>query len=210
MKLYGTPPTRVLRAQWLVNELGLDCEMIPVDLAKGEHRSPAFLALNPAGKVPVLVDGDLVVTESAAIALYLAEKRPEAGLIPTDLATRAAMYRWIFFLVTEIEQPLWRIALHSFVYPEAMRVADDIPLAMRDCTAMLAVLDSHMTGRTTVVGDRLTVADFVAAYTLDWASEAGLLGDAPALRAYLKAMYGRPTAPITIAAAFGKAEAAAG
>jgi glutathione S-transferase len=74
IKLYGTPPTRALRAVWLLNELGLDYELLPVDLMQGEHLQQDFLALNPAAKVPVLVDEDRVITESAAIQLYLAEK----------------------------------------------------------------------------------------------------------------------------------------
>src|SRR3546814_18452363 len=74
IKLYGTPPTRVLRAIWLLNELGLEYEHCPVDLMQGEAQRPAFLDLNPAAKVPVLVDGDVVLTESAAIQLYLDRK----------------------------------------------------------------------------------------------------------------------------------------
>ncbi|WP_240936170.1 glutathione S-transferase N-terminal domain-containing protein [Billgrantia bachuensis] len=70
--LYGTPPTRALRAIWLLNELGLEYRARPVDLMQGEHQQQDFLSLHPSGKVPVLVDGDLVVTESAAIQLYLA------------------------------------------------------------------------------------------------------------------------------------------
>ncbi|MGY8819990.1 MAG: glutathione S-transferase family protein [Pseudomonadales bacterium] len=85
IKLYGTPPTRALRVMWLLNELGLDYEMLPVSILQGENRQPDFLALNPAAKVPVLVDGSLVLTESAAIQLYLAEKHPEAGFIPEML-----------------------------------------------------------------------------------------------------------------------------
>src|SRR5690606_21356404 len=80
LKLYGSPPTRALRVIWLLNELGLEYERCPVDFMRGEARQAAFLALNPAAKVPVLVDGDIVLTESAAIQLYLAEKHPEAGL----------------------------------------------------------------------------------------------------------------------------------
>lgn len=72
LKLYGTPPTRVLRAMRLMNELGLEYEHHPVEMLHGEHHRPEFLALNPAGKVPVLVDGDFVLTESVAIQLYLA------------------------------------------------------------------------------------------------------------------------------------------
>ena len=201
MKLYGTPPTRAIRVLWLLNELGVDCEVIglnPMD------PGPEFLALNPAGKLPMLVDGDLVLTESAAIPLYLAEKYPEKGLIPTDLADRAQMYRWIFFLVTEIEQPLWRIALNTTIYPEENRVPADIENATRDCKKMAAVFEDHMTDRDFVAGDRLSVADFMAAYTLDWANEAKMLADAPRLRSYLATMYARPTAPMTIKQGFAE------
>jgi glutathione S-transferase len=198
MKLYGTPPTRAIRAMWLLNELDLDYELVPVDILAGEHLKPEFLAINPAGKLPVLIDGDMLLTESAAIQLYLAEKYPDKRLIPDDLSERGQMYRWIFFLVTEIEQPLWRIALQTQLYPETQRAPDDVPLATRDCKRMVSVFEKHMQDREFVVGERLTVADFNAAYTLDWANEAGMLADAPRLRAYVETMYARPTAPPTI------------
>ncbi|MDX5376683.1 MAG: glutathione S-transferase family protein [Halomonas sp.] len=206
MKLYGTPPTRALRAVWLLNELGLEYELIPVDLLQGEHHQPDFLALNPAAKVPVLVDGNQVITESAAIQLYLAEKYPQAGFIPSAVEERAQMYRWMYFLVTEIEQPLWRIARHTFIYPDEKRLPQDVDQARQECVAMVTVLERHMEGREYVVGDRLSVADFNAAYTLDWANEENMLGDAPRLREFLKTMYARPTAPPTIAEAFAAME----
>src|SRR3546814_19879897 len=78
------------------------------------------------------------------------------------------MYRWIFFLVTEIEQPLWRIARHTFIYPEAKRLPQDVALARQDCLAMVAVLERHMAEREFMAGDRLSVADLKAAYTPDW------------------------------------------
>lgn len=202
MKLYGTPPTRALRVLWLLGELDIECEVITVNLGNGEHLEPEFLALNPARKIPVLVDGDLVLTESSAIPLYLAEKCPNKGLIPSALADRAQMYRWIFFLVTEIEQPLWRIALHTRIYSENERLPQEVALATRDCKKMVDVLEQHMQGRQFLAGDRLTVADFNAAYTLDWANEAKMLVDAPRLREYLKTMYARPKAPQTIAEGF--------
>jgi glutathione S-transferase len=152
--------------------------------------------------VPVLVDGDLVLTESAAIPLYLAEKYPHKRLIPERLEERAQMPRWIMFLVTEIEQPLWRIALNTRIYDERDRVPADVPNATRDCKRMVAVLEAHMKGREWLVGNHVSAADFNAAYTLDWADEAGMLGEAPHLRAYLRTMYARPKAPPTIAQAF--------
>lgn len=201
IKLYGTPPTRAIRALWLLRELDLEFEMLPVDIAGGETLREPFLALNPAGKVPVLVDGDLVLTESAAIQFYLAEKRPEAGLIPARPADRAELYRWSFFLVTEIEQPLWRMARNSFVYPEAQRLPRDIEIARPECVQMLGILERHMQEREFVLGDRLSVVDFNAAFLLDWAHEEGLLGTTPRLRRYLEAMYARPKAPPRIASA---------
>jgi glutathione S-transferase len=208
MKLYGFAPTRSLRALWGLKELGLEFEFIPVNLQAGENRRPEFLALNPAGKVPVLVDGDFVLTESAAIVLYLAEKYPEKGLLPTELKQRAQAYRWIMFAMTELEQPLWRITKHTFLYPEHKRIAKDIELAREDFTAMAAVLERHMTGRQYIVGDRVSVADCVTAYLMDWANEQQLLDGCPNLRAYLQRMYQRSTAPQRIAEAFASIRAA--
>jgi glutathione S-transferase len=82
MKLYGFGPTRSLRALWGLKELGADFEFETVNLIAGEHQQPEFLRLNPSGKVPVLVDGDLVIPESAAIVLYLAEEYPEGTSCP--------------------------------------------------------------------------------------------------------------------------------
>ncbi|RCV88257.1 glutathione S-transferase family protein [Billgrantia montanilacus] len=206
LKLYGTPPTRVLRVIWLLNELGLEYEQVPVALMQGEHLQPDFLAINPAARVPVLVDGNQVITESAAIQLYLAEKYPQAGFVPEAVEERAQMYRWIFFLMTEIEPLLWRIARHTFLYPDEKRLPQDVDQAREECVEMVAVLERHMQEREYLVGDRLSVADFNAAYTLDWVNEENLLGNAPRLREYLKTMYARPTAPPTIAVAFAAME----
>ena len=116
------------------------------------------------------------------------------------------MYRWMFFLVTEVEQPLWRIARHTFVYPDEKRIPQDVELARQECLEMIEVLERHMSEREFMVGDRLSVADFNAAYTLDWANTDEMLASAPRLRDYLKAMYARPTAPPTIAEAFAAME----
>lgn len=208
MKLYGFGPTRSLRALWGLRELDASFEFVSVNLIAKEHQQPEFLQLNPAGKVPVLVDGDLVLTESAAIVLYLAEKYPEKGLLPADLRTRAEVYRWILFAVTELEQPLWRITRHTRLYPEERRLPGDVALAREEFTAMAAVLERHMAGRDFIVGDTLTAADCVTAYVIDWGNERQLLGECPLLRAYLERMYARPTAPPRIAEAFARLQPA--
>lgn len=195
MKLYGMGPTRSLRALWALRELDADFEFVPVNLMAGEHRRPDFLRLNPAAKLPVLVDGDLVLTESAAIVMYLADKYRDKGLMPAGLQERAQAYRWSLFAVTELEQPLWRIARHSFVYPEEKRIPADIPLAQEEFLAMAAILDRHLDGREFIVGDRISFADCVTAYVLDWGDRNGLVEGHPNLKAYLERMYARPKAP---------------
>ncbi len=101
MRLYEFGPTRSIRVRWTLQELGVDFESVTINLVTGEHHRPEFLKINPAGKLPVLVDGDLVLTESAAIVLYLAEKYPDKGLIPAGLQQRAQVYRWLLFAATE-------------------------------------------------------------------------------------------------------------
>ncbi|OXI36386.1 glutathione S-transferase family protein [Burkholderia aenigmatica] len=199
MKLYGFAGTRSQRALWGLKELDADFEFISVNLLQGEHKRPEFLRLNPAGKVPVLVDGDLVIPESAAIVLYLADKYPEKALLPVDPALRAEAYRWVMFAVTELEQPLWRITRHSFIYPPEKRSPADIELAREDFKTMAAILDKHLEGRAFIVGDTLTVADCVTAYLIDWAGECNLIDSFPQLRAYLERLYARPKAPQRIA-----------
>lgn len=201
MKLYGLGPTRSLRALWALQELDAQFEFVRVNILAGENLHPDFLRLNPAGKLPVLVDGDFVLTESAAIVMYLAEKYGDKGLMPADLKERAQAYRWSLFAVTELEQPLWRIAKHTFLYPEDKRLPEDIALAREEFAAMAAVLDRHMDGRAFIVGDNITVADCVTAYVLDWGNENGLIGSFPNLKAYLERMYARPRAPQRIAEA---------
>jgi glutathione S-transferase len=207
MKLYEFAPTRSIRARWTLQELGVDFEPIPVNLVAGEHRRPEFLRINPAGKVPVLVDGDLVLTESVAIVTYLAEKYPDKGLMPTDLKQRAQVNRWLLFAATELEQPLWRISRHTALYPEEKRLPGDVLLARQEFGAMADVLDKHMHQRQFVVGDGVTVADFVVAYTLDWANEFQLLNGFPELLEYMKRMYARPHAAPRIAQAFASIRA---
>ena len=201
MKLYEFAPTRSIRVRWTLQELGVPFESIVVKLTENEHRAPEYLRVNPAGKLPTLDDDGFVLTESAAIVRYLAEKFPEKRLWPTGLRERAEADRWMMFVVTDIEQPLWRIARHTFVYPETQRIPADAEIASREAKQMAQVLERHMRDREFVAGNHVTVVDFVTAYTLDWANEEKLLDDAPVLRGYMERMYARPKAAMRISAA---------
>jgi glutathione S-transferase len=157
----------------------------------------------------VLVDGDLIIPESAAIVLYLADKYREKGLLPADLRQRAQAYRWIMFAVTELEQPLWRISKHTALYPEDKRLQADIALAREEFLAMAAVLDYHLEGRRFIVGDSITTADCITAYLIDWANELQLM-------TIFERMYARPAVRVaapgsrSIVAGMEMAESASG
>lgn len=209
MKLYEFAPTRSIRARWTLQELGVPFEAVTVNLVAGEHRRPEFLAINPAAKVPVLVDGETVLSESVAIVLYLADKYPEKKLMPAGLTERGQATRWLLFTATELEQPLWRISKHTAIYPEDKRLPADVTLAREEFIPMAQVMDRHMIDREFVLGDRVTVVDFVLAYTLDWAQLVGLLEEFPRLEGYMLRMYDRPNAPMRIKDAFAQLRAGA-
>ena len=207
MKLYGSGPLRSLRALWALQEVDAEFEFVNVNIEAGENRRPDFLRLNPAGKIPVLIDGNLVLTESAAIVMYVAEKYPARALVPANITERAETYRWSLFTVTELEQPLQRIALHTSGYPKDRGLSEEIALAKEDFIKMAAILERHMEGREFIVGDRITIADCISAYVVDWADEEGLLDGFPNLKEYLGRMYARPRAPPRIAEASAREQA---
>lgn len=103
MKLYHTPSPNPQKIAFAMLELGLDCEIIPVDFTKGEQRTVEFLALNPFAKVPVLVDGDLTLWDSHAILAYLGDKTQK--LWPASASGRTDALRWLFFLAGHLYPP---------------------------------------------------------------------------------------------------------
>ena len=170
MKLYGHPNSRATRALWALEEVQADYEYVHVDLKTGQGRSESYLALNPAGKVPTLVDGDLVITESAAICLYLGDKFPQSGLTPPiGTAERAECYCWVSFAISELEQPLWTIAKHRFVLPEEKRVPAILQTAFWEFSIAASVLAKGLANRHYAAGEKFSVADILLSHTLAWA-----------------------------------------
>ena len=168
--VYGTPTTRATRVVWALEEAGAAYEYRLVDLRSGAGRRPGYLSVNPTGKVPTLVDDGVVVTESLAICLHLAERFPEAGLAPArGTAERAAYLRWAAFAACELEQPLWTMAKHSFALPEALRVPAVIDTARAEFDRVADVLAAHLGEHRHVAGDAFSAADILTTHTLLWA-----------------------------------------
>jgi glutathione S-transferase len=109
LRLYGTPQTRTFRPLWMLEELGISYELVKTDFANGDTRTPGFLAINPNGHVPALVDGELTLFESLAINLYLAEKYGKGTLWPDTEADRARAVQWSFWAMSECERPLFDV-----------------------------------------------------------------------------------------------------
>jgi glutathione S-transferase len=106
--LYGSPSTAALVVHWLLLELQIEHDLVLLDFDKREHKDAAYLALNPAGLVPTLVLDGQVLTEAAAIALHLADRHPEAALLPAPgTVDRAEAYRWMFWCANTV-QPAYR------------------------------------------------------------------------------------------------------
>ncbi|RJG05592.1 glutathione S-transferase [Noviherbaspirillum cavernae] len=119
VKLYYYPGNANLAPHMLLEELGVPYELVLVDREQNAQRSPEYLKLNPNGRVPTLIDGDLVLYEAAAICLHLADRHPEAGLVPPfGTAERAGFYKWLIYLTNTLQAELL-----TYFYPE--RLTDD-------------------------------------------------------------------------------------
>ncbi|MGZ8217511.1 glutathione S-transferase family protein [Methylomagnum sp.] len=196
MKLYETPRTRSARCRWVLQELGVPFEAVSVNLSQGEQKRAEFLKLNPYGRVPVLVDGELVLSESVAICLYLADKYADRGLAPTPgTAQRAVHDQWLLFCATELEQPLWQIRRHTALYPAEQRLPAEVAIARANFQRAAAVLDGALRDKVHLAGTGFSIADIVVAHTLLWAAGYGLLGDYPGLEAYLNRHRARDSCP---------------
>lgn len=170
--LYGSPRSRSLRVSWTLEELDLDWDYWLVDFTTGGHRDKDFLAINPQGKVPALQDGELVLTESAAICLYLAEKYGEGRLLPQAGSDNAGRHhQWVSFIVSELEQPLWTIGKHKFALPEEQRVPAMIKTAMWEFDKAMNQAEQWIPEEGMLLGQQFTVADILLAHTLNWAAK---------------------------------------
>lgn len=179
MKLYFAPRTAAIRARWLLEELGEPYELVKLDPTQQETRTPQYLALNPLGELPTLVDGDLTLFGSAAICLYLADRFPEKHLAPPPGSReRGRYYQWMFFAEGTLEPVLHAVS------------ADD--KAQTRLKQLLDVVAAALDGRELLAGDQFNAADLVMASLLHLAYARKLLDDHPRLVEYVARLTQRP------------------
>jgi glutathione S-transferase len=207
LTVYGFPNTRTLRVTWMLEELGLDYDYQLVDMAKGESKSPAYLEMNPGGKVPALKADGAVITESLAIVNLVGSLKPEAGLIPDTSPLRRAVYdQWCSFAISELEQPLWTIGKNKFALPKEQRCEQIFDTASWEFQHALEVLSVGLGVQDYILGEQFSAADILLAHTLFW----GMAFKQPIEQENLKAYLGRTGVRPALAAARAREQASKG
>lgn len=194
LTLYGASASRAHRVLWMLKELAVPFEHVPTDFLRGGTRTEEFLAVNPNGRVPVLVDDGRAIFESLAINLYLARKFG-GPLAPADQWEEGQAVQWSFWAVTEVEKPLLLAACNRFLFAEADRDPQEAQQMMQRLDRPFRVLDRHLARHTHVLGNRLTVADINIAAMMSLIPLADLpIADYPRLAAWLEDCLERPAA----------------
>lgn len=194
LTIWGGASTRSMRAHWMAHELGLDYEAKLIGSRTGETQSEAFRALNPKEKIPVMVDGDFVLTESAAIVTYLGDQYGrDTALVPPPYTRERALYdQWNSFIQMELDaHTLYILRKHrdlANLYGEAPAA---VAAAIEGFHKQVAVAEHALADREVLVGSHFTGADILLVTTLQWAI-AYEIDLAPGLREYTKRHAARP------------------
>ena len=185
--LYSNPMSRGRTVQWLLDELGAPYDLKVLDLAKSEQKAPEYLAINPMGKVPAIVHRGVVVTEAAAICVYLADAFPQAGLAPKlDDPKRGTYLRWMFFGVGCFEPAVMdkMFGRPPFERPGA--------ISYGTYETMLATLATALTPGPWILGSRFSAADVFVGSQIHYALMTKGIEPTPVFQAYADRIAARP------------------
>jgi len=183
--LYHHPFSRAAGVVWMLEEIGVEHELRFVDIMGGAQKAPEMVALNPMGKLPTLTDGDTVVTESAAIGLYLADRYSYGKLAPrVDEATRGTYLRWSLFAPSVIEPgSMAKMANWAFKDGQA---------GWGQYEAMIKAMESAIAGRDFLLGDTFSMADVIFGGTLRYMLTFKMVEARPLFTAYIERLNARP------------------
>ncbi|RDL45309.1 glutathione S-transferase family protein [Marinomonas piezotolerans] len=186
MKHYFNPMSRAITTDWMLKELDVQHERIHIDLAAKENNTPEFRRINPMGKLPVLVDGDTVVTEVFAICAYLADKFPEKQMAPAiSSEERGAYYRYLFVAGNTIE-PAFTLAACGYEHPEP------VTAGWGDLSRVHTTIEEMTPETGWALGDDFTAADVVFGGLLDFAATFKWMEPSPKVAAYIERIRQRP------------------
>jgi glutathione S-transferase len=193
LKIYGIARTRAFRALWMAMELGIPYEHDPVEIGDAGARTPEFLAINPNGRLPVIVDDGFVLFESLAITLYLAKKHSPGRLYPGTIEGEARVWQWSLWAVTEVDRGVNIWSLHAVRLPPDERDTAKRDEALKVLVAPFKVLDAAVATQPYLLGPDFTVADLNVAAVISRAIEMDLTA-VPHLKAWLTRCLERPAA----------------
>jgi len=165
-KLIGTPAARPFRVLWALEELGQSYDIVPA-----KPQSKEALQHNPAGKIPVLLDGDDAIIDSVAIVQYLADKHGDLTY-PAGTVKRAQQDSFTQFACDDIDGVLWTMAKNLFVLPEAVRVPEVRKACEYDFALSMTALENRLGDNDYVMGDRFTIPDLLIGHCAGWAKNA--------------------------------------
>jgi len=194
IKLHGFPMSpNTKRAMLGLEEVSAQYELVPVDLMSGEHRGADYLALNPTGRVPTLVDGNFVLWESNAILQYLAATYPEKKLGGETANDRAKVAQWLFMNAAHLSPAFAHVFAHTIRLPEDKRIPQMVENGRAEIERGLKALDAQLAKGPCVLG-ALTIADLSLAATIGVAPMLGVdLGKHPNVAAWMDRMRERPS-----------------
>ena len=156
--LYGSPRTSAGRCIWTLEEAGVPFDLKEVDMRSKEHKSPEFLKINPMGKVPALVDGNVVLFESMAINYYIADNYKKE-LLGTTPAERGLAMQWSFWATSELQNPIIEIFIQKVFMPDDKRDNNVIENNLKKLPDLLNVLNSSLEGKKYLTGNQFTIGD---------------------------------------------------
>ena len=183
LTLYTNPMSRGRIARWMLEEIGVPYNVTVLDYGT-TMKAPEFLALNPMGKVPVLVHDGKVINECAAICLYLAEAFPDAGMVGQD---RAAYYRWILFAAGPLEAAVTNTALGLIPPPDRQQM-----VGYGSYQAACQTLDHAINHSGYIAGETFSAADVYVGSQIGWGLQFGTIPETPALTTYWDRIKNRP------------------
>lgn len=166
LTLYGQVASRAQRCMWALEEMQVPYQLHAINQSTGESHTAQYLQVNPNGRVPALRDGELVMFESMAINLYLAQKFGTGSLWPSDSQDQARALMWSFWAQNEVETYVVDLLRHRFLYPEEKRRPELADAAVEALPKPLAVLDGLLAGRQYLAGRDFTIADLNVASVL--------------------------------------------
>jgi glutathione S-transferase len=184
LRIYGIARTRAFRALWVAIELGLDYDHLPIEIGETGARAPEFLAINPNGRLPFIVDDGFVLFESLAITLYLAKKYSPGKLYPAALQDEAKAWQWSFWAISEVDRGVNIWSLHAVRLPPADRDAQKREEALKVLEAPFRVLDVALAPQPYLLSNDFTVADLNVAAVISRAVDMDLSA-VPNLKAWL-------------------------